>query len=444
MINEKFNNRNNIDSKKLNKMALPLILNSVTTMIIGLCDQAMVGRISIEAFGVVGLIASTINSITGVLGMTSIAFNILGSKYKGKKDSIALYESFAINLIISLVTGLAFFILTLLFGKTILQNLYNLKGTILNEGVNYLYIFSLSVGLNMILFTFSSYLKIVNNTKYILYANVISSVLNVVFDYIFIFGHLGFPKMGMKGNAFGSVLALAVGIVIYLITTKPLKLFKDLHINFKEVLNDTLKVSIPLMGQEILESTLVIIIINSILSHIGILEVSVYNLLSLIINIALMPMYSYSQTSLTFVSESLGACDKTSINKTPKTCMIFTLILYFIIAIIVFSLNHWIFRIITNDLILIKSSSNYIGLALIINVFNIPNTIYRYSLQGIGYEKWVFVSSILINFIGVILMFIFSILLRLNLYGIYIGLLINFIILSITFYNKYNKAYTTI
>jgi MATE family, multidrug efflux pump len=444
MINESLNSKNKIGSKKINKMALPLILNSVTAMIIGLCDQAMVGRISLEAFGAVGLIASTINSLTGVFGMTSVAFNILGAKCKGKEDVIGLYGNFAVNLLISLVAGLTFFILTLLFGKAILQNLYNLKGIVLSESVNYLYVFSLSLGLNMILFTFSSYLKIVNNTKYILYANVTSSILNVIFDYILIFGHLGFPKMGMYGNAIGSVLSLAVGIGIYVAATNPLKLFKGLNISFKKLTKDTVKVSMPLIGQEILESTLLIIFINSILSRIGILEVSVYSMLSLITSIALMPMYAYSQTSLTFVSESIGSSNKTSLKKTPKTCMIFALFLFFIIATIAYTLNHSIFRIITNDLTLIKTSSIYIGFALIVNIFNVPNTIYKYSLQGISYERWVFRTSIIINFIGVSLMFVLSVLFRLNLYGVYLGLMLNFMILSIVFYVKYNKVCTIV
>ena len=436
----KLNNEKNINLRKLNKMALPLILNSITIMVISLCDQAMIGRISLEAFGAVGLISSTVNSITGVFGMTSVAFNIIGAKHKGKKDLKGLYSNFAVNLLISSIIGLAFFIITLLYGKPILKNLYNLKGSILNESTNYLYIFSLSLGLNMILFTFSSYLKIINNTKYILYANVTSAVLNIVFDYVLIFGHLGLPRMGMKGNAIGSVFALTIGIVIYVIFSSPLKLFKALDINFKEIIKNTIKLSIPLIGQEILESTLLVIIINSILAHIGILEVSVYNMLYVIIGIALMPMYSYSQTSLTFVSENLGEANKLSLNKTPKTCMLLALIFYFAIAVMLFTFNDWIFRIITNDLNLIKTSSAYIGFALVINIFNVPNTVYKYSLQGIGHERWVFFSSIIINFIGVNIMIILSMLFRLNLYGIYIGLLLNFIVLSITFFIKYSRS----
>lgn len=440
MIKEKLNSLKSDESKKINKMAIPLVLNSVTGLIIGLCDQAMIGRISLEAFGAVGLIASTINSITGVVGMTAIAFNILGAKCKGADDSNGLNEKFAVNLLISIGLGVVFFILNLVLGEVLLNKVYNLSGKALQEGSEYINIFSLSLGLNMILFTFSSYLKIVNDTKCILYANVTSAVLNVVFDYILIFGHLGFPKMGMKGNAIGSVVALCFGVLIYFIKIKPIRLFSGLEINFNIVFKEQFKVALPLIGQEVLESTFIVIIINSILSHIGILEVSIYNMVSFIVSIALMPMYSYSQASLTFVSESTGSKDEKQLQKTPKICLKFALILYFSIAAVIIVLNNYVFRIITNDPFLIKGSGAYISLVLIYNIINIPNNIYKYSLQGIGYERWVFLKSVIINFFAIGIMIIFVVFLKWNLHGVYLSLFLNYIVLTVVFVIRYNKT----
>lgn len=79
---------------EMNKMAMPMIFNSVIGMLIGLMDMAMIGRISLEAFGAVGLISTTINSITGVLGAISIAFNIAGARYKGQHNQSGLQEGF--------------------------------------------------------------------------------------------------------------------------------------------------------------------------------------------------------------------------------------------------------------------------------------------------------------------------------------------------------------
>ncbi len=430
---------NNKEYTKINHMALPLILNNVSSMIIELCDQAMVGRTSLAAFGSVGLIATTINSITGVLGMTSVGFNIIGARLKGGKDYNSLKNNFAANILISILAGLVFFLMILRFGNPLLKNIYHLKGEVLNEASIYLNVFSLSLGLNMILFTFSSYFKIMNKTKYILYGNVTASISNVVFDYILIFGHFGFPKMGIKGNAIGSILALVLNILIYLIAIRHDKLFQKPSTGIFEAVKETVKVSLPLMGQEILESTLLIIAINSILSRIGILEVSIYNLLLTIVSIASMPMYSYSQASLTIISENLGAKNYKNIKDTPKVCLLFAVLFYLILSIVFLLFKNYIPTVITNDMELITASIIYMPVVFLVNIFYIPSTVYKYSLQGIEDEKWVFLSSIVINFTGLFLIFLFSEALNFKLYGVYLGMTLNYILLSISFYFRYGN-----
>lgn len=430
---------NNKEYKKINHMALPLILNNVSSMIIELCDQAMVGRTSLAAFGSVGLIATTINSITGVLGMTSVGFNIIGARLKGEKDYNRLKNNFAANILISILAGLVFFLMILRFGNPLLKNLYHLKGEVLNEASMYLNVFSLSLGLNMILFTFSSYFKIMNKTKYILYGNVTASISNVVFDYILIFGYFGFPKMGIKGNAIGSILALVLNILIYLIAIRHDKLFQKPGAGIFKAVKETVKISLPLMGQEILESTLLIIAINSILSRIGILEVSIYNLLLTIVSIASMPMYSYSQASLTIISENLGAKSYKNVKETPTVCLLFAVLFYLILSIVFLLFKNYIPSVITNDIELIATSIIYMPVVFLTNIFYIPSTVYKYSLQGIEDEKWVFLSSIVINFTGLFLIFLFSEALNFKLYGVYLGMILNYILLSISFYFRYGK-----
>lgn len=106
------NNRNNINT--INIIALPLILNSLTGLLIGILDQAMVGRISIFAYGAVGVIATTLYSVSGIIGMIAVSFNILGSQSMGLNDNEDLYNKFRITLILSLLIGLLFYTLILI------------------------------------------------------------------------------------------------------------------------------------------------------------------------------------------------------------------------------------------------------------------------------------------------------------------------------------------
>lgn len=61
--------------KEINLIALPLLLQSITGLALGLVDQAMIGRISIEAFAAVGVIVALLYTITGILGSIAVAFN---------------------------------------------------------------------------------------------------------------------------------------------------------------------------------------------------------------------------------------------------------------------------------------------------------------------------------------------------------------------------------
>ena len=112
-----------------------------------------------------------------------------------------------------------------------------------------------------------------NKTKYILYGNIISCVSNVLLDYILIFGKFGFSKLGIVGNAIGSVLSLILGILFYIIITKKYKLISKTKVSILKNSKEILKVSTHIMLQEFVESTIVVCMMNYILSQIGMLEV---------------------------------------------------------------------------------------------------------------------------------------------------------------------------
>jgi putative MATE family efflux protein len=432
------NNRNNINT--INIIALPLILNSLTGLLIGILDQAMVGRISIFAYGAVGVIATTLYSVSGIIGMIAVSFNILGSQSMGLNDNEDLYNKFRITLILSLLIGLLFYTLILIFKIPMLKIVFGLEGEILDEAVRYLNIFGLSVGLNLIIFVFSSLFKILKMTKWIFYGSLIANISNLVIDYILIFGKFGINKMGVTGAAIGSVVALFINIVIYILAIKNRNILKIEVKDCKSYIKQLVKKTIPLMGQEFLEGTLFSISIIAIISRIGVLEVASYTLLFNIINILLMPMYAYSSASLNLVSECSVSKSKNEMKKIPKLCFMMSVLFYIISSLIIILFKRTLLGFMTNDISVINFSSNYLILAISIQAFNLAHSIYKYSLQGINDEKWVFIVSLVINLVSmagiVLLVFIF----KMNFSGVYVGIGINYLLLSLLFYYKYSKS----
>ena len=418
--------------KRINSFAIPLFLNNITALIIGLCDAVIVGRVSTEAFASVTLIANTINSIVGVLGSVSLALNIIGAKLKGKNDEKQLKENMTFHIVLDLIIGIVSFILIAMFSKIFLKNIY--------QGIRYLIIFSLSIIINLLLFTNSAYLKIKEKTKYILIGNLTASIINVVLDYILVFGKFGMPKLGMIGNAIGSVIALLVNLLIYAIVIKKEYLIKINKNKFIEIFKETKRISWPIMAQEFLESTLIITIMNSIISSIGLLQVSIYNMVNSIIQIVLMVMYAYGQTSLNFISEDLGKNDIENLKRIPKECEFMALVFYMVFGCIFIIYRRYLASLLSNDTILILEVIRYIPMVIVINIFNLINTILKYSLQAIGKSKWVFNISLLLNMILFIGVFISIRLIGNKIIFVYIGLFIYYVILSMVFKKKYYKS----
>lgn len=426
--------------KRINSFAIPLFLNNITALIIGLCDAVIVGRVSTEAFASVTLIANTINSIVGVLGSVSLALNIIGAKLKGKNDEKQLKENMTFHIVLDLIIGIVSFILIAMFSKIFLKNIYHLTDQILKEGIRYLIIFSLSIIINLLLFTNSAYLKIKEKTKYILIGNLTASIINVVLDYILVFGKFGMPKLGMIGNAIGSVIALLVNLLIYAIVIKKEYLIKINKNKFIEIFKETKRISWPIMAQEFLESTLIITIMNSIISSIGLLQVSIYNMVNSIIQIVLMVMYAYGQTSLNFISEDLGKNDIENLKRIPKECEFMALVFYMVFGCIFIIYRRYLASLLSNDTILILEVIRYIPMVIVINIFNLINTILKYSLQAIGKSKWVFNIYLLLNMILFIGVFISIRLIGNKIIFVYIGLFIYYVILSMVFKKKYYKS----
>lgn len=422
---------------KINKLAIPLMLNSISSTIINLCDQAMVGRTYLEGFASVGIIGSNIYSITGVLGAISVGFNILGSKAKGRDDSTDLNNSLFFSLIISIIIGVIFFGLCIFRGEYILQNYFNIYGNTLKDATLYLHIFSLSLGINLVLFNISSYFKIMNKTKYILYGNIISCISNLLFDYILIFGKFGFPKLGIVGNAIGSVMSLILCLAFYIIIIKKYNLIGKTKINLFKNTKKILKISTPIILQEFVESTIVVFTMNYILSQIGLLEVSIYNLLFSIINIALMPMYAYSHASLNIVSEDIGAKNTAEIDKTIKSCIFRATGFYCVICMVILIFKNQIPMIITNNTDLIINSSKYMFVIVTANIMNIPSCVLKFSLQALGEEKIVFVYSSIASIFSTALIYILVCILNGGLNSVYIGLMMNYLILSVVLLRKF-------
>ena len=391
--------RQNIDTKlirEINSTAIPLILSTVTGTVMGMMDQAFVGHISVYAYGGVGLVASCINSLIGVLGAFSIVFNIRGSHRRGEGDQESLNRLFGNFLLLSLMAGMALCLGFALFSRPVLELGFGLHGETLTEAENYLQIFSLTIPLNLLLFIYSSVFKIFRKTGIIFLVSLGANLLNILLDYVLIFGHLGLPEMGTRGAALGTVTALAVNLGFYAFLGKDYVRFsrKDLSL---EKMKQIFRFSLPFLGQETMEDILFVVGLNGIVARLGITELAAYNLIAQFINLILMPMFGYTAANTSLVSEWAGKGDRKQADKTGRYAF-GLLCIWFAVFYMILVLGRTEFaRLISPDTEVIALAAACMPLALLIQLLNYYGNVWKSSLQSLGWQNWTLRTAFIIN-----------------------------------------------
>lgn len=394
-----FTKRQNIDTKlirEINRTAIPLILSTVTGTVMGMIDQAFVGHISVYAYGGVGLVASCINSLIGVLGAFSIVFNIRGSHRRGEGDQESLNRLFGNFFLLSLMVGIALCLGFVLFSRPVLELGFGLHGETLAEAENYLQIFSLTIPLNLTLFIYSSVFKIFRKTGIIFLVSLGANLLNILLDYVLIFGHLGLPEMGTRGAALGTVTALAANLGFYAFLGKDYVRFfrKDLSL---EKMGQIFRFSLPFLGQETMEDILFVVGLNGIVARLGVTELAAYNLIAQFTNLILMPMFGYTAANTSLVSEWAGKGDRKQADKAGRYTFGLLCIWFAVFYVILVLGREGFARLISPDTEVIALAAACMPLALLIQLLNYYGNVWKSSLQSLGWQNWTLRTAFIIN-----------------------------------------------
>lgn len=408
----------------LNQLAVPLIANSIFGLSIELIDQAMVGHLSVSAYASVGAVGNFLYTMAGIFGAIAIVLNILGSNAMGEHREDKYLSTLSSSLLIDLLFGIIFGILCFLCGGILLQAVYGFSGTALHEGTTYLTLMSGYMLLQLLIFTLTNCLKIKKRTQWILLISTTTALLHTGLNYLLIFGKFGFPQLGVAGAALSSTITLCIDSLAYCWLLR-----KDLQSAFHVYPNRVrliIRKSLPLMGQELLQGSLFVIVLNAILAHLGTLVLSSYLLIGQFLQIGLIPALMYSSALLTLVSESSGAHRINDLNAYPKAAAVLTMILFSLTGIAFYLLRAPMAGVITNDPHLIGFSSGIFLLLWLANLFNPLFEVYKAAMQSIGRSSFVLVVTLVIHVIALAIMLWLAFPLHLGIYGIAVSLFIDY------------------
>ena len=196
-------------------IAVPVAIQNLISSSVNMIDTLMIsslGQASIAAVGLANQVFFLYILIT--FGINS-GSSIFISQFWGKEDIPSIKKVMGLAITLSTIAGTIFTVAAFFFPAQIMGILIN-EPDVISIGADYLRIVSLSYTITAISFAFSISLRTTGRPNVPLKVSIISFLTNTVLNYIFIFGHLGFEPMGVKGAALGTLIARIVEILFIL------------------------------------------------------------------------------------------------------------------------------------------------------------------------------------------------------------------------------------
>ncbi|MDO9038253.1 MAG: MATE family efflux transporter, partial [Lutibacter sp.] len=204
------------------KLATPIMMGSLGHLLVGLIDDIMVGQL-----GPVELAATSLgNSLVFIALSIGIGFSFAITPLIAESDGEGNVEKgrgiFQHGLILSTILGIVMVVMLFLL-KPILYHLDQPEEVVV-LAIPYYEIVALSMLPLMIFQGFKQFADGLSETKYSMYATIITNIVNVVLNFVLIYGFWIFPKLGLVGAALGTLISRIVMVVfLYLVMKKKKK-----------------------------------------------------------------------------------------------------------------------------------------------------------------------------------------------------------------------------
>lgn len=205
--------------KKLLAIAIPVALQNLLSTTASMIDTMMVaplGELSVGALGLCGQFSSLMFSgYWGFVGGGSLFI----AQYWGAKDDEGIERAYGVTLSFMMFVSLIFAFLALAL-PNVVMGIYTDKKAIGDIGVKYLRIVGFAYPLQVLSMSMSTMLRATERVRIPMAASIASVAANIFLNWVFIYGKLGLPAMGIRGAALATVCAGAINVAAICIMGK--------------------------------------------------------------------------------------------------------------------------------------------------------------------------------------------------------------------------------
>ena len=429
--------------KETIRMAWPALLESFFVALAGMIDTMMVSTLGTYAVAAVGLTTQPKFITLAIFFSINVSVSALVARRRGQADQRSANEILLTALILTLLFCAILSILTVIFASPIIS-LCGSNADTHDQAVLYFRTIQAGMIFNVLSLCINAAQRGSGNTKIAMTTNITSSIVNIIFNYLLIGGNFGFPKWGVFGAAFATVLGTVAASIM----------------SVRSLFSKNSYVSIPFIRKEKIrsqgESLLSILklgsnmLVENIAMRVGFVVTAVLaaklgtdafaahqvgmNFLSL--------GFSFGDgmqvAAVALIGRSLGEGKPDKAKLYGSLCQRTGLGISFVLAIILFFFGRNLFSLFFTDPAVLDMGVLISKYIIVIVLFQISQIIFGGCLRGAGDMRYcLFASLISVTLIRSIVTWGLTSVIALGLHGIWIGILSDqlsrFIFLSLRF-----------
>ncbi|WP_455538945.1 MATE family efflux transporter [Terrisporobacter sp.] len=220
--------------KTLITLCIPIIIQNLLSTLINMIDTVMVGglgEVSVASIGIANQYFFLYNmALSGIIGGAGLFI----AQFYGKSDKGNIRKITALSIISSLTLGIIFLIVAIFSPKFII-NFFSHDERVVKIAVDYFSIIGFCYPIIAISYVFSMGSRSVRNPKLGMVCSTISLVINIVLNYIFIFGKFGMPALGVSGAALATFIARIIELILLVSYVYFIKNDYELRFTFKDI-----------------------------------------------------------------------------------------------------------------------------------------------------------------------------------------------------------------
>lgn len=340
------------ENKLLLSMAVPMMISMLVQALYNIVDSIFVSRICEDALTAVSMAFPWQNIIISIAVGFGVGINALLSRALGQKNAERVNQVAVNGLLLAGLSYLLVLVAGLIGIRAYMRTQTDIE-TIVNFGITYLNICILCSFGVFVEITFERFLQATGRTVYSMITQLTGAITNIILDPILIFGLLGFPKLGIAGAAWATVIGQCVGAVVAVM----LNHFKnpEVHLRLRHIrpngrlMGEITAISIPSIIMSCI-SSLTCFVMNMILIAYSSTAVAVFGVYFKLQSFVFMPVFGLNNGMVPIIAYNYGAQKPERIHKTIRLGMVYA------VAIMVVGLL--VFQLIPKELLLMFDASD--------------------------------------------------------------------------------------